>query len=165
MAATIMDDAEDLSRTGRLLLRFGLGLIVYAALEGFVIPLLAAPRIALSVHTLAGFEGVFLLAQGLMWPQLRLSARQRNRLLVVGLRDPRDPGRLYVRRGVRFGTGDHPYRRRGAARFASRRRAAGSDRPHPRVFFRPDRPRRLCDHGFRVARNVPKGVDDRVTEE
>ena len=75
MAATIMDDAEDLSRTGRLLLRVGLGLIVYAALEGFVIPLLAAPRIALSVHTLAGFEGVFLLAQGLMWPQLRLSAR------------------------------------------------------------------------------------------
>lgn len=70
-----MVDAAALSRTSLFLLRFGLGLIFYSAFEGFVIPLLAAPRVGLSVHTLAGFQGVFLLAQGLMWPRLRLSAR------------------------------------------------------------------------------------------
>jgi (hydroxyamino)benzene mutase len=37
-----------------------------------VIPLLASPRIGLSVHTLSGLQGIFLLAVGLLWPKLKL---------------------------------------------------------------------------------------------
>ena len=44
------------------------------SLEGFVIPHLGSPRIGLSVHTLSGLQAVLLLALGLAWPTLVLSA-------------------------------------------------------------------------------------------
>jgi (hydroxyamino)benzene mutase len=47
-------------------------LILYSSIEGFVIPYAGSPRVALSVHTLSGLQGVFLLAQGLLWTRLRL---------------------------------------------------------------------------------------------
>src|SRR5215467_7444308 len=70
-----MDTAVTLSRQGQRLLQAGMLLILYSAGEGFTIPSLASQRIALSVHTLSGLQGVFLLAQGLLWPRLRLSDR------------------------------------------------------------------------------------------
>jgi hydroxylaminobenzene mutase len=64
-----------LPRQGQHLLQLGVILLFYSAFDGFAIPFLASPRIALSVHTLSAFQGVFLLALGLLWPKLRLGAR------------------------------------------------------------------------------------------
>jgi hydroxylaminobenzene mutase len=44
--------------------------ILFASLEGFVIPAVASPRVALSAHTLSGTQGIFMLAVGLLWPRL-----------------------------------------------------------------------------------------------
>ena len=63
------------SHQGRRLLQLGMVLTLYSAVEGFTIPILASPRIGLSVHTLSGFVGVFFMVQGLMWPRLTLSDR------------------------------------------------------------------------------------------
>jgi len=60
-------------RQSQRLLQVGMIFILLSALEGFVIPLLASSRIGLSVHTLSGFQGVFLLAVGLLWRRLALS--------------------------------------------------------------------------------------------
>jgi hydroxylaminobenzene mutase len=57
---------------GQRLLQIGIALILYSSLEGFAIPYMASERIGLSVHTLSGLQGVFLLAQGLLWPRLAL---------------------------------------------------------------------------------------------
>jgi hydroxylaminobenzene mutase len=48
--------------------------VLCSSFEGFVIPQMASPRIGLSAHTLGAIEGIFLLAQGLLWPRLRLGA-------------------------------------------------------------------------------------------
>jgi hydroxylaminobenzene mutase len=63
-----------LERQGHRLLQLGMVLILYASIEGFVIPYLGSQRIGLSAHTLGAFQGVFLLAQGLMWSRLKLGA-------------------------------------------------------------------------------------------
>jgi hydroxylaminobenzene mutase len=61
-----------LLRQGRYLLQIGIIFIFYSSLDGFAIPFLASPRVGLSVHTLSGLQGVFLLAVGLLWPKLNL---------------------------------------------------------------------------------------------
>jgi (hydroxyamino)benzene mutase len=61
-----------LSRQGQRLLQLGVLFILYSSLIGFAIPLLASPRIGLSVHTLSALQGVFLIAVGLLWPKLKL---------------------------------------------------------------------------------------------
>jgi (hydroxyamino)benzene mutase len=63
---------ESLSRQGQHLLQLGMVLILYSALEGFVIPAFGSARIGLSVHTLGAFQAVLLLALGLVWPRLAL---------------------------------------------------------------------------------------------
>ena len=60
---------------GRRLLQVGVALLLFASLEGFAIPYLAAPRLGLSVHTLSALQAVLLLALGLVWPQLHLSRK------------------------------------------------------------------------------------------
>lgn len=67
-----MQQNDLLEAQGRRLLQVGMLLILFTCFWGFAIPALASTRIGLSVHTLSGFEGVFLLAQGLLWPKLRL---------------------------------------------------------------------------------------------
>jgi len=62
-----------LSRQGQYLLQIGIILIFYSSFDGFAIPFLKSPRIGLSVHTLSALQGLFLLAQGLLWPKLKLS--------------------------------------------------------------------------------------------
>jgi len=53
-----------------------MSLLVFSSLDGFAIPHLASPRIALSVHTLSAFQAVLLLVQGSFWMQLKLSPGQ-----------------------------------------------------------------------------------------
>lgn len=64
-----------LPRQGHRLLQVGIGLILFASLEGFAIPYVAAPRLGLSAHSLAALEGALLLVLGLVWPRLLLGAR------------------------------------------------------------------------------------------
>jgi (hydroxyamino)benzene mutase len=61
-----------LSRQSQRLLQIGIGLLLFVSFEGFVIPLVAAPRLGLSAHTLGALESVLLLALGLAWTRLRL---------------------------------------------------------------------------------------------
>src|SRR5215831_7610850 len=63
-----------LERQGHRLLQIGIALILYSSIEGFVIPHLGSQRMGLSAHTLSALQGVFLLAQGLMWSRLKLGA-------------------------------------------------------------------------------------------
>src|SRR5207244_5885608 len=65
-------NSKVLSRQGQYLLQLGIILILYSSIEGFAIPLLGSQRLGLSVHTLSALQGVFLLAQGLLWPKLKL---------------------------------------------------------------------------------------------
>jgi (hydroxyamino)benzene mutase len=67
-----MDLSNILSRQGQRLLQIGIALVLYSSFDGFAIPYLGSPRIGLSVHTLSALQGVFLLAQGLLWPKLKL---------------------------------------------------------------------------------------------
>src|SRR5262245_15136233 len=69
-----MRPETSLERQGQRLLQIGIVLILYSSIEGVVIPYLGSQRIGLSAHTLSALQGVFLLAQGLMWARLRLGA-------------------------------------------------------------------------------------------
>jgi hydroxylaminobenzene mutase len=57
---------------GQRLLQIGIVFLLYSSVDGFAIPYLASPRIALSVHTLSALQGILLLALGLLWPRLKL---------------------------------------------------------------------------------------------
>jgi hydroxylaminobenzene mutase len=50
-------------------------LFLFSSLEGFAIPVLASPRIGLSVHTLSALQAVMFLAIGLLCPKLKLGPR------------------------------------------------------------------------------------------
>jgi len=69
-----MDRSETLAREGHRLLQLGVALFLFTSFEGFAVPYFAAPNLGRSVHTLSGFTGVLLIALGLIWPRLRLSA-------------------------------------------------------------------------------------------
>jgi len=71
--STDMNAAKTLLlRQGQRLLQLGVLFIFYSSLTGFAIPVLASPRVGLSVHTLSALQGIFLLAVGLLWPKLKL---------------------------------------------------------------------------------------------
>src|SRR5262245_14444081 len=59
-------------RKGHRLLQLGVALLVFAALEGVVIPSLPVSRLGLSVHTLSAIQALLFLAFGLVWPRLVL---------------------------------------------------------------------------------------------
>ena len=61
-----------LARQGQRLLQIGVGLLLFASFEGFVIPYFVVPRLGLSAHTLSGLQSVLLLALGLAWTRLSL---------------------------------------------------------------------------------------------
>lgn len=69
-----MNTTSIISRQGHRLLQAGVALFLFSSLEGFAIPSLPVPRLGLSVHTLSALQGVVLLALGLLWPRLNLSA-------------------------------------------------------------------------------------------
>jgi len=62
-----MNRSTLLPRQGHRLLQVGAGLLLFSALEGFAIPYLAAPNLALSAHKLSALQGVLFLALGLVW--------------------------------------------------------------------------------------------------
>jgi hypothetical protein len=64
-----------LDRQSQRMLQIGIAHFVFSGLEGFVIPLLPSPPLGRSVHTLSGLQGVMMLALGLFWPRLKLSAK------------------------------------------------------------------------------------------
>jgi hypothetical protein len=61
-----------LARQSQRLLQIGVGLLLFASFEGFVIPYFAAPRLGLSAHTLSALQSVLLLVLGLAWTRLNL---------------------------------------------------------------------------------------------
>ena len=63
-----------LSRQSQRLLQIGVALLLLLSLEGLAIPHLAAPHLGVSAHKLAALQSVLLLALGLVWPKLNLSA-------------------------------------------------------------------------------------------
>lgn len=66
-------DVNTLAQQSQRLLQIGVGLLLFASFEGFVIPYVAAPRLGLSAHTLSGLQSVLLLALGLAWTRLNLA--------------------------------------------------------------------------------------------
>ena len=70
-----MNSSNILPREGHRLLQIGVALLLFSSFEGFAIPYLAAPRLALSAHTLSALQAVLLLALGLVWPRLNLGSR------------------------------------------------------------------------------------------
>jgi hydroxylaminobenzene mutase len=62
------------ARQGQRLLQLGVLLLLYSSLDGFAIPYLGSQRIGLSVHTLSALQAILLLALGLVWFRLKLSA-------------------------------------------------------------------------------------------
>lgn len=59
---------------GHRLLQLGVALILYSSLYGVAIPYLQSQRVGLSGHTLGVSEGILVIAVGLIWQRLRLSA-------------------------------------------------------------------------------------------
>jgi len=68
-----MDSHNLLAHQGHRLLQVGVALLLFTSFEGFAIPHLNSPRIALSVHTLGTFQAILLLGLGLLWNKLKLS--------------------------------------------------------------------------------------------
>ncbi|HXH92601.1 MAG TPA: hypothetical protein VNN25_13550 [Thermoanaerobaculia bacterium] len=62
-----MNGSVSLPRQGQRLLQIGAALLLFSALEGFAIPHLAAPNLALSAHKLSALQGVLFLVLGLVW--------------------------------------------------------------------------------------------------
>ncbi len=79
------------------LLKIGIVFFFYSAFEGFIISLLGWTRIGLSVHTLSGIEGVFLLAGVAVAATETWRHCIIGRVLVHALRSARDPRRLHHR--------------------------------------------------------------------
>jgi (hydroxyamino)benzene mutase len=67
-----MNVSDLLLREGHRLIQLGVALFLFTSFEGFVISYLPAPNLGRSVHTLAGFVGMLLIALGLVWPRLDL---------------------------------------------------------------------------------------------
>lgn len=61
--------------TGRRLLQLGVALFLLGLLTGLAVPSLANPRMGLASHLEGLMNGLFLMALGLMWPRVVLSAR------------------------------------------------------------------------------------------
>jgi (hydroxyamino)benzene mutase len=70
-----MMSARAQEQSGHRLLQFGIVLFLLGLLTGLVVPAVANPRMALAAHLEGLMNGLFLLALGLIWPRLRLSAR------------------------------------------------------------------------------------------
>lgn len=64
-----------LRRQGQRLCQLGIALVLLISLGGFFLQYLAAPRLGVTTHALGASEGIFVLAQGLLWPRLNLGRR------------------------------------------------------------------------------------------
>lgn len=66
-----MDIAQ---RIGHRLIQLGVLLFLLGLMTGFVVPVLALPRMGLASHLEGLMNGIFLMALGLVWPRLSLPA-------------------------------------------------------------------------------------------
>lgn len=66
-----MDIAQ---RIGHRLIQLGVLLFLLGLMTGFVVPVLALPRMGLASHLEGLMNGIFLMALGLVWPRLSLTA-------------------------------------------------------------------------------------------
>lgn len=71
--------------TGRRLLQLGVLLFLVGLLVGFAVPHLANPRMGLASHLEGVMNGLFLIAMGLLWPQLALSPRQQRATFILAM--------------------------------------------------------------------------------
>jgi len=69
-----MHASKLLARQAHRLLQIGVALFLLTSFEGFAIPFLAVPLLGRSAHSLSALLGVMLIAFGLLWPRLNLSA-------------------------------------------------------------------------------------------
>jgi len=69
--------ANDGFALDRALLQLGVLLFLLGLLTGFAVPALAMPRMGLASHLEGLFNGLLLVALGLMWPRLALGPRAR----------------------------------------------------------------------------------------
>lgn len=69
-----MNVSNLLLRQSQRLLQLGVLLFLFTSFEGFAVSSFASPNLGRSVHMLAGFSGVLLVALGLAWPRLDLGA-------------------------------------------------------------------------------------------
>jgi (hydroxyamino)benzene mutase len=69
-----MGTSNILLRQGHRMLQVGIALFVFSGLEGFVVHSLPVPSLGRSVHTLSSLQGIMLLALGMLWTRLNLSA-------------------------------------------------------------------------------------------
>jgi hydroxylaminobenzene mutase len=69
------EDRDHHDSTGHRLIQVGVSLFLCALLVGIAIPRFTVPRLALATHLLGITQGLFLIALGLVWPRLQLSAR------------------------------------------------------------------------------------------
>ena len=68
-----MSDSETIhARLGHRLLQFGMVLFLFGLLVGFIVPVLANPRMGLTSHLEGVMNGTVLMVLGLVWPKLRL---------------------------------------------------------------------------------------------
>jgi (hydroxyamino)benzene mutase len=78
MTPNVAGSARWPDRQGHRLVQVGAALFLFALLLGVVIPYLALPRVGLSTHLGALMQGTFLMAAGLLWERLTLSAAPRR---------------------------------------------------------------------------------------
>ncbi len=69
-----MEAAPNQATVGHRLLQLGVLLFLLGLVTGFAVPMFVNPRMGLSSHLEGVINGIFLIALGLIWPRLRLSA-------------------------------------------------------------------------------------------
>ena len=74
-----MQTIESNDRAGHRLIQLGIILFLAGLLTGFVIPLMANPRVGLSSHLEGVMNGLLLVALGVIWPRLTLGRGTRRR--------------------------------------------------------------------------------------
>lgn len=83
----MMDPAstEATDTRGHRLLQLGMLLFLAGLLTGFLIPVLANPRMGLASHLEGVMNGMLLVLLGLLWPRLRLGPAARSATFVLAL--------------------------------------------------------------------------------
>ncbi|MGD9589085.1 MAG: hypothetical protein AB7Q37_01525 [Pyrinomonadaceae bacterium] len=70
-----MFEISDKELTGNRLIRLGVLLLLIGLITGFVVPLVAIPRMGLASHIQGILNGMLLMILGVIWPKLQLSPR------------------------------------------------------------------------------------------
>lgn len=70
-----MIDNSNTELMGHRLLRLGVLLLLIGLITGFVVPVVAIPRMGLASHIQGILNGMLLMILGIIWPKLQLSPR------------------------------------------------------------------------------------------